>query len=119
MTFRREGQHPSTRSRARPEPFVLFYNNDKGDKSGSFRSSGADINIYETTEFNIDELKTSNETEISVKYYINNILNWSGFVIPDFFSETITGGQGVVSMVASDRLGYVEGRHAIGAIGKG
>ena len=48
------------------EPFVLFYNNDKGDKSGSFRSSGADINIYKTTEFNIDELKTSNETEISV-----------------------------------------------------
>ena len=61
---------------------MLFYNNDKGDKSGSFRSSGADINIYKTTEFNIDELKTSNETEISVKYYINNILNWSGFVIP-------------------------------------
>ena len=91
------------------EPFVLFYNNDKGDKSGSFRSSGADINIYETTEFNIDELKTSNETEISVKYYINNILNWSGFVIPDFFSETITGGQGVVSMVASDRLGTLKG----------
>ncbi len=91
------------------EPFVLFYNNDKGDKSGSFRSSGADINIYKTTEFNIDELKTSNETEISVKYYINNILNWSGFVIPDFFSETITGGQGVVSMVASDRLGTLKG----------
>ena len=91
------------------EPFVLFYNNDKGDKSGSFRSSGADINIYETSEFNIDELKTSNETEISVKYYINNILNWSGFVIPDFFSETITGGRGVVSMVASDRLGTLKG----------
>ena len=91
------------------DPFVLFYNNDKGDKSGSFRSSGADINIYKTTEFNIDELKTSNETEISVKYYINNILNWSGFVIPDFFSETITGGQGVVSMVASDRLGTLKG----------
>ena len=91
------------------EPFVLFYNNDKGDKSGSFRSSGADINIYKTTEFNIDELKTSSETEISVKYYINNVLNWSGFVIPDFFSETITGGQGVVSMVASDRLGTLKG----------
>ena len=90
-------------------PFILFYNNDKGDKSGSFRSSGADINIYETAEFNIDELKTSNETEISVKYYINNILNWSGFVIPDFFSETITGGKGVVSMVASDRLGTLKG----------
>ncbi len=90
-------------------PFMLFYNNDRGDKSGSVRSSGADINIYETEEFNIDELKTSSETEISVKYYINDVLQWSGFVIPDFFSKQITGGAGVVSMVASDRLSTLKG----------
>lgn len=90
-------------------PFVLFYNNDKDDKSGSFRSSGADINIYETDAFNIDELKTSSETEISVKYYINSSLVWSGFVIPDFFSKQIDGSKGVVSMVASDRLGTLKG----------
>lgn len=90
-------------------PFMLFYNNDRGDKSGSVRSSGADVNIYETAEFNIDELKTSSETDISVKYYINDVLQWSGFVIPDFFSKQITGGAGIVSMVASDRLSTLKG----------
>ena len=30
------------------QPFTLKYINEKGDKSGNFRTSGADINIYET-----------------------------------------------------------------------
>ena len=33
VDIQKGGQHPSTR-RGRAEPFVLFYNNDKGDKSG-------------------------------------------------------------------------------------
>ena len=57
-------------------PFVLSYNNDKGNKSGMFLTSSADIEIYETADFNIDNLKTSNETELAVTYYINNIVKW-------------------------------------------
>lgn len=90
------------------QPFTLKYINEKGDKSGSFRTSGADINIYETENFNIDELKTSNETDIKVEYYIDEVLMWTGFIIPDFFSREI-GVPAIVNMTASDRLNTLKG----------
>ena len=88
-------------------PFVLSYNNDKGDKSGMFLSSSADIEIYETTDFNINNLKTSNETELSVTHYINNVISWQGFIIPDFFSIEVRNNP-VITMTASDRLGTLK-----------
>lgn len=88
-------------------PFALSYNNDKGNKSGMFLSSNADIEIYETTDFNIDNLKTSNETELAVTYYINNIVKWKGFIIPDFFSIEVRSNP-VIVMTASDRLGTLK-----------
>ena len=42
-------------------------------------TSSADIEIYENEFFNIDILKTSNETDIKV-YYINEVLEWQGFL---------------------------------------
>ena len=90
------------------QPFLLSYKGDKNDKSLNFLTSSAEINIYETPDFNIDNLKTSNETQIKVDYYIDSSKYWTGFVIPDFFSREI-GGAGVVSMVASDRLSTLKG----------
>jgi len=88
-------------------PFILSYNNDKGDKSGMFLSSSADIEIYETPDFNINNLKTSNETELSVTHYINNVISWQGFIIPDFFSIEVRNNP-VITMTASDRLGTLK-----------
>ena len=88
-------------------PFILSYNNDKGNKSGMFLSSSADIEIYETSDFNIDNLKTSNETELAVTHYINNVISWQGFIIPDFFSIEVRNNP-VITMTASDRLGTLK-----------
>lgn len=90
-------------------PFILNYKREKNDKDGYIISSSADISIYESGTFNIDELKTSNETDIKVEYYIDNVLTWVGFVVPDFFSRVI-GAPAVVNMVASDRLGSLKGQ---------
>jgi hypothetical protein len=90
-------------------PFILNYKREKNDKDGYIISSSADISIYESGTFNIDNLKTSNETDIKVEYYIDNVLMWSGFVVPDFFSRVI-GTPAVVNMVASDRLGSLKGQ---------
>ena len=84
-------------------PFILSYKSDKSDKSGHFYTSSMDINIYETSDFNIDVLKTSSETDILVEYFVHGVKEWIGYVIPDFFSREITENP-VVSMVASDRL---------------
>lgn len=84
-------------------PFLLSYELEGKNKKGFIMSSFADISVYETPTFNIDDLKTSNETELSVKWYINSVLTWSGFVVPDFFSREI-GEPAIVNLAASDRL---------------
>lgn len=89
-------------------PFALNYKLETNDKSGHFLSSSAEINIYETTNFNIDNLKTSSETDIKVEYSIGGILKWAGFVVPDFFSREV-GSPGIVNMTASDRLSTLKG----------
>lgn len=88
-------------------PFLLSYKSDKRDKSGHILSSSAEINIYETDDFNIDNLKTSSETDIKVEFHIGDMLIWTGFVLPDFFSKEI-GENAVVSMTASDRIGTLK-----------
>jgi len=90
-------------------PFILNYKREKNNKDGYIISSSADISIYESGTFNIDNLKTSNETDIKVEYYIDNVLMWSGFVVPDFFSREI-GTPAIINMVASDRLGSLKGQ---------
>ena len=89
-------------------PFTMSYRLDKNDKSGHIMTSSADIEIFETETFNIDDLKTSNETELKVEYFENNILTWSGFILPDFFSREI-GSPNIVRMTASDRLTALKG----------
>ena len=88
-------------------PFLLSYKSDKSDKSGHILSSSAEINIYETDDFNIDNLKTSSETDIKAEFHIGDMLIWTGFVLPDFFSKEI-GKNAVVSMTASDRIGTLK-----------
>jgi hypothetical protein len=89
-------------------PFTISYRLDKNDKSGHIMTSSADIEIFETETFNIDDLKTSNETELKVEYFEGNILTWSGFILPDFFSREI-GSPNIVRMTASDRLTALKG----------
>ena len=90
------------------QPFTLSYKLDKNDKSGHIMTSSADIEIFETETFNIDDLKTSNETELKVEYFEDNILTWEGFILPDFFSREI-GSPNIVRMTASDRLTALKG----------
>lgn len=89
-------------------PFLLSYKMDTSNKSGFFMNSSANISVYESGTFNIDNLKTSSETELKVEYYINDVLFWSGFIIPDFFSRNI-GVPATIEMVASDRIGTLKG----------
>ena len=55
-----------------------------------------------------DYKKTSNETELKVEYFEDNVLTWSGFILPDFFSREI-GSPNIVRMTASDRLTALKG----------
>lgn len=92
---------------ATPEPFILKYNSEKGDRSGYFHTTEATIKVYQDDKFNIDDLLTSDETAIRVKFYIENSIYWVGFVLPDFYEVEI-GSSPVVTMVATDRIGTLK-----------
>lgn len=89
------------------EPFILQVNNDKGDKSGYFQSTSADISIFADEHFNIDNLLSNDETQLRVDFYKSNVLAWTGFVVPDFFDEEISSVK-IVNLTASDRLGTLK-----------
>lgn len=88
-------------------PIVINYKMDNGSKGGNFMQSSADITIYESGTFRIDNLATSSELDIKVNYYINSTLYWTGYVLPDFFSREI-GDPAIINMTATDRLGAIK-----------
>lgn len=72
-----------------------------------FLTTIADIQIFSDANFNIDGLKTSDETELKAFFYVNNVLKWQGYILPDFFQTGITGTD-AISMTATDRLSVLK-----------
>ena len=70
-------------------------------------STVADIQIFSDENFNIDLLKTSDETELKALFYVNNVLKWQGYILPDFFQTGIVGNE-AVSMTATDRISVLK-----------
>lgn len=88
-------------------PFTLNYQNDTGEKGGAIRATFADMEFFENMIFNIDDLATSDETEIRCAFYYNDNLEWIGFVTPDFFNVEITENP-LIRLTASDRIGVLK-----------
>lgn len=88
-------------------PFTLNYQNDTSEKGGAIRATFADMEFFEDMLFNIDDLATSDETEIRAVFYYDNKLEWIGFVTPDFFNVEITENP-LIRLTASDRVGVLK-----------
>lgn len=88
-------------------PFTLTYQNDLGEKGGTIRATYADMEFYEDMVFNIDDLATSDETEIRAVFYYDDVIEWIGFVTPDFFNVEITENP-LIRLTASDRIGILK-----------
>lgn len=88
-------------------PFKLTYQNDISEKGGAIRATMADMQFFENLMFNIDDLATSDETEIRTLLYYDNELEWIGYVIPDFFNVEITQNP-LINLTAQDRIGILK-----------
>ncbi|MVZ65044.1 hypothetical protein GQF61_04215 [Sphingobacterium sp. DK4209] len=88
-------------------PFTLSYQNDLGKKGGCIRATSAEMGFFEDLQFNIDDLSTSDETEIRCVFYYNNEIEWIGFVYPDFFNVAIEENP-LINLTASDRIGALK-----------
>lgn len=88
-------------------PFTLKYYSDRDDKSAIIRATGASMSFFENNVFNIDDMLTSEETDILVEFYYGGEIEWMGFVVPDFFYNEITKNP-IINLTASDRLGVLK-----------
>ena len=88
-------------------PFSIRYHNDNGSKDGAIRALEANMEFYQDNLFNIDDLATSDETEIRCVFYYDNKVEFIGFVTPDFFYHEITQNP-LIQLTASDRIGILK-----------
>lgn len=94
--------------KAASNPFTLSMLNDSEfAKLGTIRATEASLEILSSDDFNIDILADNSETKLNVKFYFNNVLEWTGFVLPDFYQETINKDK-IINITATDRLGILK-----------
>ncbi|MDH5825774.1 hypothetical protein [Sphingobacterium faecium] len=88
-------------------PFTLQYNLDKEGKQVSIMTTVANMSFWADDLFNIDELLTSDETSLKTRFWLDDVMMWEGFVVPDFFSEEISEYR-QVNLTSSDRVGILK-----------
>src|SRR5690606_245026 len=94
--------------KAGSNPFTLSMLNDSEfAKLVTIRATEASMEIRSTTDFNIDALADNSETKLNIKFYFNNVLEWTGFILPDFYQETINKEK-ILNITATDRLGILK-----------
>lgn len=92
------------------EPFTVAYDNSDDFKFKAIIESEASINlVFDDAILSFSELWTSNERTFKVEYKIEDILEWSGFIIPSGFDYNLKGGKYEAVLTARDGLATLEG----------
>lgn len=68
----------------------LQWNGDENPFDKHVIGSQLTLNIYDTGSIDLDELMLTPDLEYRVKYYIDNVLFWSGFLISDGIQEQLS-----------------------------
>lgn len=68
----------------------LQWNGDENPFDKHVIGSQLTLNIYDTGNIDLDELMLTPDLEYRVKYYIDNVLFWSGFLISDGIQEQLS-----------------------------
>ena len=74
------------------------------------RASSYDVNMVfdERDGVGLRKLWTADERQFKVESYIDGDLDWTGYVIPNGFNYSFTGGLYYAQITASDGLGTLE-----------
>ncbi len=68
----------------------LQWNGDENPFNKNVIGSQLTLNVYDTGNIDLDELMLTPDLEYRVKYYIDNELFWSGFLISDGIQEQLS-----------------------------
>lgn len=69
------------------EPLEISYKNDDEDKFSQITGSEAKLSIMATDNFSLQTFYVNDERQFLAQYYVNNLLKWSGFILPDSANE--------------------------------
>lgn len=92
------------------EPIKISYDNSDDFKFKAIIESEASINlVFDDETLSLSELWTSNERTFKVEYTIEDVLEWTGFIIPEGFDYNLKGGKYEAVLTARDGLATLEG----------
>jgi hypothetical protein len=96
------------------DPFVVTLP-ALSDKFQPVRGTGADLNLFATSTMQYMDLYTADIQEYQVRHYIDNSINWCGYLDTEMFSSDFSRQKNYgVSIIANDgfalleRLNYVQ-----------
>lgn len=91
-------------------PFKKTYSSASGFKFDPIRASvGECLLVFGTgNAVDFEEFWTADERTFKVEHYINSVLDWVGYVIPDGFQYELKGGIYYGSLRAADGLSTLE-----------
>lgn len=74
------------------------------DKFPLLNPTSATINLVSLKNFQYFNLFTQNDRKYLVNYYIDDVLNWRGYILPSVFSEPYEAIPYVTSIIATDNI---------------
>lgn len=95
----------STEFIGQPIPVTINYDSDEDFKFSPVRASSCDINMVFDENLSFEAIWTADEREFKVEVTIEGNLEWTGYIIPNGFQYSFTGGKYYATATASDGLG--------------
>lgn len=90
------------------QSIILSHDGDENIFESHVLSSMLEINVYDEGQIDLDELMLTPDLEYRVKYYVNDRLYWSGFLIADGIQENLNY-RSSVKLQAVDGMQSMEG----------
>lgn len=108
--LKKDYEGSATEMEAQDPPFLKTYESNSDFKFDPIRSTSGECNFVFGTDNGVDfeELWTADEKEFKVIHYVDSIVDWAGFVIPDGFSYDLRGGLYYGTLKAADGLKTLE-----------
>lgn len=90
------------------DPFVVTMSG-LNDKLEPVRGSGADLNLFATSNLQYMDLYTANLQEYQVRHYIDGNLNWCGYLDTEIFSSDLSRSKNYnVAITANDGFALLD-----------
>lgn len=93
--------------RGGPEPVVFRWSPDSFINP-VLKPSSADIHLMSPSRLYFKSLFTSNKFKYKVQYYESSVIKWTGYLMPDLYSEPYENKNYPIILKAVDGLGYLK-----------